>query len=179
MGTSGLTPDQRELVAVGTSVGAGCHPCFNYHTKAGHEAGVSVDRLRSALGSADRVATEAVGKMSGHIRAHLAFSPVGTGAHPFDDVLAGLGAALGANDRTSIEAHIQSAAALGATREQLQEAIAVAQSTQESAMRLHQRAADHAVTEIFGTETSPAGEAAPAEADCGCQADRADEPALV
>lgn len=176
MGENPLTPDQQELVAIGASVGAGCHPCFNFHTKAGNDAGVTVERLRSALGSADRVATEAVGKMSGHIRAHLAFSPTGSAPHPLDDVLTGLGAALGANDRTSIEAHIQSAAALGATREQIQYAIAVAQSTQESAMRLHRRAADRAVTEIFGAEASAGGDAAPEEAGCGCQAAAADEP---
>jgi AhpD family alkylhydroperoxidase len=179
MGNSGLTPDQQELVAIGASVGAGCHPCFNYHAKAGNDAGVSVDRLRSALGSAERVATEAAGKMSGHIRAHLAFSPTGSAPHPFDDVLAGLGAALGANDRTNIEAFVQSAAALGATREQIQHAIKVAQSTQESAMRLHRRAADRAVTEIFGAEPSPAGDAAPEETGCGCQAETAEEPALA
>lgn len=179
MGNNGLTPDQQELVAIGASVGAGCHPCFNYHVKAGNEAGVSVDRLRSALGSADRVATEAVGKMSGHIRAQLAFSPTGSAPHPLDDLLTGLGAALGANDRTNIEAHVQSAAALGATREQLQHAIKVARATQESAMRLHLRAADRAVTEIFGAEQSPAGDAVQEEAGCGCQAETAEEPALA
>ncbi len=46
-----LSKEQWELVAVGASVGAGCHPCVSYHVKAGAKAGLSGDRLLAALAS--------------------------------------------------------------------------------------------------------------------------------
>src|SRR6266571_3115693 len=54
-----LSEEQKELVAVGASVGAGCHPCVSYHIKAGAKAGLSGDRLLAAVTSAERVAAEA------------------------------------------------------------------------------------------------------------------------
>lgn len=38
-----LTVERKELVAVGASVGAGCHPCVHYHPKGGAKAGLEGD----------------------------------------------------------------------------------------------------------------------------------------
>lgn len=176
MADNTLRPDQQELVAIGASVGAGCHPCLAHHVKAAQEAGVPVDRLRSALGSAEGVASHAVATMSGQLHAQFAVSRSATAARSLDEVLAGLGAALGANDRVNIEGHVQSAASLGATREQVRQAIDVAQSTQTNAMRLHRRVADRALDGVFGTQTSPSGDLPLQETGCGCQAEPTDEP---
>ena len=35
-----LTPADRELVGIGASIGAGCHPCLEYHLDAGSSAGL-------------------------------------------------------------------------------------------------------------------------------------------
>src|SRR6266511_5659990 len=66
-----LSEEQRELVAVGASVGAGCHPCVSYHVKAGAKAGLSGDRLLAAVTSAERVAAEAAERMAAHARSQL------------------------------------------------------------------------------------------------------------
>ena len=35
-----LSPEQTELVALGASVGASCHPCVSHHLDAGARAGL-------------------------------------------------------------------------------------------------------------------------------------------
>ena len=63
-----LSMEQRELVAVGASIGAGCHPCVKYHIKAGTDAGLAGGRLLAAVTSAERVAVEAAERMHVHAR---------------------------------------------------------------------------------------------------------------
>jgi AhpD family alkylhydroperoxidase len=43
-----LSPEQKELVAVGASVGAGRQPCVSHHLKAGAEAGLDAEQLLAA-----------------------------------------------------------------------------------------------------------------------------------
>src|SRR6266702_4224418 len=66
-----LSEEQRELVAVGASVGAGCYPCVSYHIKAGAKAGLSGDRLLASVTSAERIAAEAAERMAAHARGQL------------------------------------------------------------------------------------------------------------
>ncbi len=81
-----LDGEQRELVAVAASVGAGCHPCVSYHVKAATKAGLTGGRLLGAVTSAERVAGEAVERMAVHARTELgtqATDPVAVS--PLDD----------------------------------------------------------------------------------------------
>jgi AhpD family alkylhydroperoxidase len=158
-----LSEEQRELVAVGASVGAGCHPCVSYHVKAGAKAGLSGDRLLAAVTSAERVAAEAAERMAAHARSQLgaeATAPVVRS--PLDEALASFGAALGANDLANIERHMLAAAQLGASRTQLQAAIEMAQKVQENATRIHVREAE----KLLEGSTLAAGVAAE-EGECG------------
>jgi AhpD family alkylhydroperoxidase len=161
-----LGSEQRELVAVGASVGAGCHPCVSYHIQAATKAGVTGERLLAALASSGRVASEAAERMTVHARGQL-----GTGvtapaaASPLDDALASFGGALGANDLVNIERHMHAAAELGASHAQLEEAIATAQKVQENATRIHVREARRLL------EQSTAPGAPVAEQDGGCDDD--------
>ena len=138
-----LNEEQKELVAVGASVGAGCHPCVSYHIKAGAKAGLAGDRLLAAVTSAERVAAEAGERMAAYARGQLgAEATAAAVGAPLDDALASFGAALGANDLANIERHMLAAAQLGASRTQLQEAIEMAQKVQENATRIHVREAE-------------------------------------
>ena len=40
-----LTPEQRELVAIGASVGAGCLPCSSFHFKQSRAIGLEAGRM--------------------------------------------------------------------------------------------------------------------------------------
>jgi AhpD family alkylhydroperoxidase len=161
-----LSSEQRELVAVGASVGAGCHPCVSYHIKAATRAGVTGGQLLAALASSERVAAEAAERMKVHACGQLATAVTApAAASRLDDALASFGGALGANDLVNIEHHMHAAADLGASHAQLEEAIATAQKVQENATRIHTREARRLL------EQSTAPGAPVADQDGGCDDD--------
>jgi AhpD family alkylhydroperoxidase len=138
-----LSAEQKELVAVGASVGAGCQPCVSHHLKAGAQAGLGSEQLLAAVASAERVGAEATVAMGDHARAKLDASVTSPALlSRLEEALASLGAALGANDANNIERQLRAAAALGASRVQLQQAIDTAHNVQENAARIHLREAE-------------------------------------
>ena len=166
-----LSVEQRELVAVGASIGAGCHPCVKYHIKAGTDAGLAGGRLLAAVTSAERVAAEAAERMHVHARAQLGAEPARPAeVSPLDDVLASFGAALAANDLANIERHLQSASELGISRSQLQEAIEVTQKVQQNAARIHVEKAERLLESTAAAVPSADDDGACAD-DCPCHAD--------
>ena len=70
-GDQKLSDEQRELVAIGASIGAGCQPCVSYHLKAGAKAGVSAERLLAGVVNSELAAAEAAERLSDHARAQL------------------------------------------------------------------------------------------------------------
>lgn len=138
-----LSPEQKELAAVGASVGAGCHPCVSHHLNAGAKAGLDGEQLLAAVTSAERVTAEAAVAIGDHARAKLGPSvTVPAMLSRLEEALASLGAALGANDVTNIERQLRAAAELGASRPQLQQAIETAHTVHENAARIHLREAE-------------------------------------
>lgn len=171
-----LSLEQKELVAVGASVGAGCHPCVDHHLKAGAKAGLDGEQLLAALTSAERVAAEAAVLMGDHVRAKL--GPTVTEPallSRLEEALASLGAALGANDATNIERQLRTALDLGATRPQLERAIETAHTVQENAARIHLREAER-LLDALEALAAPEDEAEPGDG-CGCGADEENKPA--
>lgn len=170
-----LSLEQKELVAVGASVGAGCHPCVDHHLKAGAKAGLDGERLLAAVTSAERVAAEAAVLMSDHVRAKL--DPTVAEAallSRLEEALTSLGAALGANDATNIERQLRTALDLGATRPQLEQAIETAHTVQENAARIHLREAKR-LLDALEAVAAP-WDKAEAGDGCGCRADEKNEP---
>lgn len=162
-----LNDRQKELVAVGASVGAGCRPCASHHLKAGAKAGLAGEQLLAAVASAERVSAEAAVGMGDHARAKLGASVTQPGLlSGLEAALASLGAALGANDAANIERKLRAASGLGATRSQLRQAIDTAHDVQANAARIHLREAERLLDAVT---TAPAT-AAPDEG-CGCGAD--------
>jgi AhpD family alkylhydroperoxidase len=153
-----LSGEQQELVAVGASVGAGCQPCVSHHLSA----------------SAERVRAEAAVAIGDHARATLGpdlTSPALLSR--LEEALASLGAALGANDPKNIERQLRTAADLGATHSQLQQAIETAHSVQENAVRIHLREAER-VLDTLAPATTVASDAE-SGSGCGCGADEKTE----
>ena len=164
-----LSPEQKELVAVGASVGSGCQPCASHHLKAGSEAGLDGVQLLAAVTSAERVRAEAAVAVSDHVRDKLGQDVASPALlSRLEEAFASLGAAVGANDATNIERQLRSALELGASRPQLQQAIETAQTVQENATRIHVREAERVLDAV--AEAKPHDEAS-AEAGCGCHAD--------
>jgi AhpD family alkylhydroperoxidase len=137
-----LTDEQRELVGIGASVGAGCQPCVSYHLTAGVKAGVSAERLLGGVVDAELATAESAERLADHVRALLGSEvrePKATA--PLDAALASLGGALGSNDLANVERQLIAAQQLGVSRSQLREAIELAHAVQESATRMHFRGA--------------------------------------
>ena len=167
-----LSGEQVELVAVGASVGVGCHPCVRHHLKAATEAGVGEQRLVAALASSDRVAAEAGERMVAHARGVLGVEP-GASAQAessLDDALASFGAALGANDKVAIEQQMLAAQAAGASRSELEQAIQTAAKVQENAARIHVREAERLLEQATAKSDEPSGEDGCGD-DCPCHAE--------
>lgn len=172
-----LSGEQKELVAVGASVGVGCHPCVRHHLKAGLAAGLDEQQLVAALTSGDRVAAEGGERMVAHARGVLGLDADASARTEsrLDDALASFGAALGANDKIAIEQQMLAAQDAGASRSQLAEAIRTAATVQENAARIHVREAERLLERATATSGEPdCGEDCPcraeedADADTGC-----------
>lgn len=174
-----LSLEQKELVAVAASVGAGCQPCVSHHLKAGAKAGLDGERLLAAVTSAERVTAEAAVAMGHHVRGKL-----GPDVAPpallsrLEEALASLGAALAANDATNIERQLQAALELGASRSQLRQAIEAAHTVQENAARIHLREAER-LLDSLAPSVAPAENEAASGDDCGCGAEQEPEAAAV
>jgi AhpD family alkylhydroperoxidase len=166
-----LSLEQKELVAVGASVGAGCHPCVDHHLKAGAKAGIDGERLLTAVTSAERVAAEAAVLMGDHVRGKLGPSAAEPALLPrLEEALASLGAALGANDAKNIERQLRTALGLGATRPQLQQAIETAKTVQENAARIHLREAERLLDALAAPVAASENETESGDG-CGCGAE--------
>jgi len=166
--------EQSELVAVGASVGADCHPCVDHHLKAAAKAGVDGERRLAAVTSAERVTAEAAVAMGDHVRGKLGPSVTQPALlSRLEEALASLGAALGANDATNIERQLRTQLELGVSRPQLQQAIETAHTVQENAARIHLHEAQRLLDSL--AESVVARENATESGDgCGCGAE--DEP---
>ncbi|PIU45899.1 MAG: alkylhydroperoxidase AhpD family core domain protein [Ignavibacteriales bacterium CG07_land_8_20_14_0_80_59_12] len=53
--TSGLNPQQRELIAIGASIGGNCLPCLRYHFAEAVNAGCTIEEIEEAINVAQVV----------------------------------------------------------------------------------------------------------------------------
>jgi len=174
-----LSLEQKELVAVAASVGAGCQPCVSHHLGAGAKAGLDGERLLAAVTSAERVTAEAAVAMGDHVRGKLGPELISPALlSRLEEALASLGAALGANDAASIKRQLQAALELGASRSQLQQAIETARTVQENAARIHLREAER-LLDSLAQSVAPAENEAESGSGCGCGAEHEPEVAPV
>ncbi len=58
-----LDERMREMIAVGTAVGANCHPCLRYHTAKAREVGVVDDEIAQAIEVGKAIRKGAQGSM--------------------------------------------------------------------------------------------------------------------
>lgn len=63
---------ERELIAVGISVAAGCRPCTDYHLKAVREAGGSEEEIKATIATAISVRISAANLMVDYAQSRLA-----------------------------------------------------------------------------------------------------------
>ena len=167
----GLSPQAREFVAVGASVGAGCHPCVTHHLKAGTGVGLGAQALLAAITAAERVTADSSARMAQHARRQLPAASEGAGGSVRAATLAALGAAVAANSMPNIERYLAEAAELDVSRDELADAVNVAHNVQQNAARIHAQRTERLLD--VPQEAAPAQAAAAGQADecaeaCAC-----------
>ena len=138
MSTNGiLTRKEKELVAVGASIAAGCQPCATHHFKAVRQAGATETEIRQAVADALCVRNSATKIITGLAEKHLGneytVEEPCCSSKPLISELVSVGAALVVNCTTNLEIHLQAARTVGATERQIQTALGVARAIKKVA----------------------------------------------
>lgn len=154
-----LDNKDKELAAIGASIGSLCRPCIEHHLPAGREAGLTEPELARAVEVAEathRIATELLFRRtrellsSGEPPAGMA-ARVEPTSRPGE--LVALGASVGANCHPLLERHIAGALRQGLTASQVRSAIKMAEIVQQHAAEI---TAGKAADFIEAAEPNPA-----------------------
>lgn len=136
-----ITPKEKELVAVGISVAAGCKPCTTHHVEVAQKARASDDEIGQAVAHAVAVRRRATEIMEGYAAMELGEAEpetdtVGSAEMTRMTVLVRIGAAIAVNCVSTLEAHLGAANRAGIAREDVVE-------TAKLATFISKRAASH------------------------------------
>jgi AhpD family alkylhydroperoxidase len=171
-----LTPQEREIVALGASVGCGCRSCVSYHVDAGRKAGLSSNQLAEIVLLAHRVAIVAGDRIARQGLSLIQAADGGQATQPVSQraaALAALGSAIAANSMPDIEEHLAGASREGLSSVQLAHAVSVAQDVQGNAASIHARKTARMV-ELAATDHSSNGEALGAVLSAGVSSGASD-----
>lgn len=147
-----LEQRDKELAAIGASIGCNCRPCIEHHIPAGREAGLSEAELVEAVATARAVRDQAIellaptvdellGVESSHFRPE---PPIETSR---GQVLAALGASIGANSHPLLQRRISAALGLGFGLAEVKAAAKMAAYVQQRASEMTADAARHGLDE--------------------------------
>jgi AhpD family alkylhydroperoxidase len=159
------TIKEKELVALGISVAAGCRPCTRYHLKAVRRTDTSEEEIRDAIERAVSIRKSAAESME-----RFALDRSVDGAKErggdFDRLaeLLSLGAAYAVSCTEALDAHLSVARKGGIIEEELEEVFGMAAFIKDKA--------DHHVRTLAGSEvarfaTTPEDEVAAGSPCCG------------
>jgi len=166
-----LTDVQRELVALGAAVGAGCQPCTQYHVRAALKAGLSPEEIRRAIDEAQAVRREGGVAVANVGRRHLGLGE--EEAHgesclcEAPKALVYIGSATGCNAGGLLARYLEAATGLGLSEEELAEAVQVAQFVKERAADFLRNDVERALGKLAPTPAAAGGSASCCGPACG------------
>jgi len=166
-----LTDAQREFVALGAAIGAGCQPCTQYHVRAALKAGLSREEILRALDQAQAVRQEGGVAVANVGRTMLGLGEEAQGEGCLCDVsqaLVYIGSAAGCNAGGLLARYLEAASGLGLSPEALAEAVEVAQAVKEKgAMGFFARDVERALGKLAATPAVAGGSASCCGPGCG------------
>jgi AhpD family alkylhydroperoxidase len=126
-----LSYKEKELVAIGVAVAAGCIPCTQYHMNAVTEAGATKDEITNAIDAALCVKGSTTGIMQKVAYAALGMpteDPASCCAGPTDRVkeLVSIGAAVAVNCPTNFRKHVEAGCAVGVQDDEIHLVVGIA-----------------------------------------------------
>jgi len=167
-----LTDTQREFVALGAAIGAGCQPCTQYHVRAALKAGLSREQILWTLDEAEAVRREGGAAVANVGRTMLGLGEEAPGGGCLCDAsqaLVYIGSAAGCNAGGLLARYLEAASGLGLSAEQLGEAVEVAQAVKErGAMGFFAKDVERALGKLPATAAAaPGGSASCCAPGCG------------
>lgn len=166
-----LTDAQREFVALGAAIGAGCQPCTQYHVRAALKAGLSREEILRALDQAQAVRQEGGVAVANVGRTTLGLdeeAPGGSCLCDASQALVYIGSAVGCNAGGLLARYLEGANGLGFSAEQLSEAVQIAQAVKEKgAQGFFARDVERALGKLAPTAAVASGPASCCGPGCG------------
>jgi AhpD family alkylhydroperoxidase len=158
-----LEQRDKELAAIGASIGCHCRPCAEHHIPAGREAGLSEADLASAVATARAVREEAIELLAPRIDALLGGDGVSSEPAPIGETsraheLVALGASVGANSHPLLEFHIAAALERGLSTPEIAAATRMGSYVQKRAGGMTADKATHTLEELAGVAGGAARE---------------------
>ncbi len=157
-----LTDNEREFVALGAAIGAGCQPCTQYHVKAALNSGLSEQELRLTIDAAEAVRHEggiAVSNVGRRILGVEEEPSRATGA-PSDrhGALTYIGAAAGSNAGSLLVQALEATQEADLSADEVRAALEIVQAVKQRAADFLLRDAERVLREALPTESaSPQG----------------------
>ena len=148
-----LEQRDKELAAIGASIGCNCRPCIEHHIPAGRESGLSEADLADAVKIARAVRDEAIELLAPRIDELLGGAGVHSEPAPVAEIsrrheLVALGASVGANSHPLLDRHIAAALELGLSAAEIAAAIRMAGHVQKRAAGMTADKAAHTLDEL-------------------------------
>jgi AhpD family alkylhydroperoxidase len=156
-----LEQREKELAAIGASIGANCRPCIEHHLPAGREAGLSETELVDAVAVAQAVRHEAIELLSARVdellgRARPVPDPGSVADKSRAHELVALGASVGANSHRLLDLHIATALEVEISSAEVEAALKTAEYVQQRAGELTAEKATHVLEERGGASAKTA-----------------------
>jgi AhpD family alkylhydroperoxidase len=140
VGAVQLELTEKELVAIGASIGAGCRPCIEHHIPMAREAGLPEAELTQAVNSAFALRSQATELFAARVDELLGGSPAAPPTAATEASAAGelvaLGVSVGANSHPLLRRHIAGALEAGLRASQIDAALRTAEYVQERAAEM-------------------------------------------
>lgn len=158
-----LEQRDKELAAIGASIGCNCRPCIEHHIPAGRRAGLSDAELADAVTTARAVRDEAIELLAPRVeellgRSSAALEPAPGAATSRAHELVCLGASIGANSHPLLGRHIAAALEVGLSAAQVAAAARMAQYVQDRASGMTADKARHTLDELSAVAGGTAAE---------------------
>lgn len=156
-----LEQSEKELVAIGASIGANCRPCIEYHIAAARTTGLTDAELNVAVATAHAVRREAVALLAARIDELLGNGgappePAAIGHPSKAHELVALGASVGSNSHALLRLHITASSDIGLASSHIRSALKMAEYVQQHASDLTAAAAVSALAGVTDLRTEAA-----------------------
>jgi AhpD family alkylhydroperoxidase len=158
-----LEQRDKELAAIGASIGTNCRPCIEHHVAAGREAGLTQEELDDAVATAHAVRGQAVEFLEARIAVLLGHratgaepAPVALSATSSSRELVALGVSVGANAHGLLQLHVRAALQAGLEAHQIKSALKMAGYVQQHAASITAEEVARVLAEQVGTPTPTA-----------------------